>query len=229
MGEQLPTDWREALEGRFDSRQLSVLQDFVTRQRTAYPDTVFPPAGQVFEAFCRTPFAQVRAVILGQDPYPTPGQACGLAFSVREPLPDGVRRPQSLGAILAEVRRDLGVYVPRRATLDCWAAEEGVLLLNTALTFCAKDEGGEHAAQWDPFTRAVIGAVVSKPTPVPFLLWGRRAQQRGDLISPPHMCIRAPHPAARGKAHRFAGSKPFSRTNDWIRSQGLDPIDWSRF
>lgn len=183
----------------------------------------FPPQNLVFEAFRRTPPDKVRAVILGQDPYPTKGQACGLAFSVPAKLPLGARRPTSLGIILAELRRD-GFSAPIGATLDAWP-DAGILLLNAALTVQA-GEPGSRIELWRPFTQAVIEALVERPNPIVFLLWGMRAREWAGVVRPPHKSLLSPHPAARGRARRFSDDAPFSRASDMLVALGLPPIDW---
>jgi uracil-DNA glycosylase len=217
--EGLPEEW-----ARFLGARLSGLETAEMRQVLADTEAgrAFPPRELVFEAFRRAPPSEVRAVILGQDPYPTKGQACGLAFSVPSELPPGVRRPQSLGRILTELRRE-GFDAPERATLDSWP-RAGVLLLNTALTVAAND-AGSHSKIWTEFTRAVLEALVERPQPIAFLLWGRHAQEWCSLIRLPHHAVCSPHPAARGRSALFAGSRPFSRANAVLASERK--IDWS--
>lgn len=207
MFEGLPEEW-----ARFLGARLSGLETAEIRRALADTEAgrAFPPRDLVFEAFHRIQPNDVRAVILGQDPYPTKCQACGLAFSVPSQLPPGVRRPQSLGRILTELRRE-GFDAPERATLESWP-RAGVLLLNTALTVAAND-AGSHSARWRPFTKAVIESLVERPDPIAFLLWGRHAQQWCSLIRLPHQAVCSPHPAARGRSVLFAGSCPFTRAN----------------
>ena len=223
MIETLPDDWRTALAGRLQSLDLDVLDDFVSGERQAHD--VFPSAGREFEALRLTPFESVRAVILGQDPYPTKELACGLAFSVPPDLPPDVRRPHSLNCILAELRRD-HFTAPMDATLEPWAAN-GVLLLNTALTVRAGD-AGSHRDAWAPFTNAALTTLARRPEPpgpIVFLLWGNHAKGYVDVVG----CDRAvlsPHPASRGKGGHFKDSRPFSRANAELCRLGIDPIDW---
>ena len=212
MIESIGHGWPEALEDRMRDGDRAGLEDFLAGAWTSGGPAVYPRADQVFAAFRMAPEA-VRAVILGQDPYANPGQACGLAFSVQRMLPEGVRRPPSLGRILSELRRE-GFGAPVDATLDSWT-EKGVLLLNTALTVLARDPGS-HAAIWQPFTTAVIGSLVEQTEPIAFLMWGKAAHRWSDLIRPPHKAICSPHPLARGRANRFAGSDPFVRANAFL-------------
>ena len=220
MIESIPRDWLQAMNGHIGSVDLAGIEGFVAQKRLV--GEVYPPAGMEFQALRLTPFKSVRAVILGQDPYPNRGQACGLAFSVPKVLEQGVRRPQSLGRILSELRLD-GYAAPKKATLESWA-NSGVLLLNTALTVCS-GKPGSHADIWKPFTTAVIGTLVDQPEPIAFLLWGEYAKQWSDQIRLPHKAICSPHPAARGKPPFFASTKPFSRANAFLGS--ARQIDWN--
>lgn len=220
MIESIPQRWLRAMNGHIETADLAAIDSFVARERLAAE--VYPPTGLEFEALRLTPINSVRAVILGQDPYPDRGQACGLAFSVPKVLDPGVRRPQSLGRILTELRRE-GYAAPKKATLESWA-NSGVLLLNTALTVCSGKPGG-HADIWKPFTTAVIDALVDQPEPIAFLLWGEHAKQWADQIRLPHKAICSPHPAARGKSSVFAGTQPFSRANAFLGS--ARQIDWN--
>jgi uracil-DNA glycosylase len=217
--EGLPEEW-----ARFLGVRLAGLETAEIRRALADTEDgrAFPPRECVFEAFRLTSPGDVRAVILGQDPYPTKGQACGLAFSVPNELPSGVRRPQSLGRILTELRRE-GFSAPERATLGSWPAA-GVLMLNTALTVAAND-AGSHSKIWTEFTRAVLGALVERPEPIAFLLWGRHAQEWCSLIRSPHQAVCSPHPAARGRSVLFAGSCPFTRANAVLGAERK--ISWS--
>ena len=200
--------------------------DLAPLERALVETTVgeaYPPRDLVFEALRRTSPNKVRVVILGQDPYPMKGQASGLAFSVPAKLPPGVRRPTSLGNILAELRRE-GLEAPVGATLHIWP-EAGILLLNTALTVRA-GEPGSHIKLWTPFTQVVIDALVHRPKPIVFLLWGTHAQQWLSSIRPPHEALLSPHPAARGRGPRFRDDPPFRRAADIVEALGLPPIDW---
>lgn len=223
MIETLPDDWRKALAGRLEGLDLDTLDRFVAEERQRYD--VYPPAGQEFKALELTRFKSVRAVILGQDPYPTEGLACGLAFSVPRDLPPDARRPHSLNCILAELRRD-HFAAAKDATLERWAGQ-GVLLLNTALTVRAGD-AGSHRDAWAPFTNAVLTTLAHRHRrePIVFMLWGDHAKGYVDVVG----CDRAvlsPHPASRGKGGHFKGSRPFSRANAELRRLRSDPIDWN--
>jgi uracil-DNA glycosylase len=212
--------WGGAIADRLNVRDLECLELFLA---TAWEGTaeVYPSSNLVFRAFEATPLADVRAVILGQDPYPNRDHACGLAFSVPTPLPNGVRRPPSLGRILAEARRE-GIQAAPGATLESWTRH--VLLLNSSLTF-QKGGSGSHRAAWQPFTEAVIELLVETSDAV-FLLWGIWAQAFGHRLRiPAERMVCSSHPVAWGRARPFAGSCPFSRANGFLGPKR--EIDWN--
>jgi uracil-DNA glycosylase len=224
--DEIPPDWGSELDLATLGPTLRNLDAFVAEERRAHE--VYPAPGDVFAALRLTPYASVRAVILGHDPYHGPDQAHGLAFSV----PDGVNRlPPSLRTIRAELADDLGLPLPESGSLERWA-RRGVLLLNTVLTVRGgvagshrRHHGRPHG--WETFTDAVLLAVSEKPGPVVFLLWGRAAQAKIKLIDgDPHVVLTAPHPAAR-LAHGFRGFKPFSSANAALESRRVPAIDWS--
>jgi uracil-DNA glycosylase len=217
MAIQVPVDWADLVDDGMTLDDWDNLQRFVAGERDAHK--VYPAAEDVFRAFDLTHFDEVRVVILGQDPYFTPGHATGLAFSV----PSGVIPPPSLRTILAELRDDLGVSGP--TDLTNWA-RQGVLLLNTALTVRAGDPNS-HATKWEVFTNAVIRQISEEADRVVFVLWGESAQKRRPLIdSSRHEVIEAAHPNAWANALvPLRGSKPFSRINALVKGE---PIDWSR-
>jgi uracil-DNA glycosylase len=213
--------WGDAIAHRLNVQDIERLESYLA---TAWNGAaqVYPSRELVFRAFEATPLADVRAVILGQDPYPTEGQACGLAFSLPFLLAPGVGRPRSLGRILKELERER-FKARARATLDPWTGSNGVLLLNATLTF---EKGGlDYAEKWSGFTTAVIQTLVERPEPIAFLLWGKRAQRWAELIDSPHRAICAPHPMARGRAEPFVGSCPFTRANDFLGPNR--EIDWN--
>ncbi len=183
---------------------------------------VLPAPGQVFAALEMTQPEDVRVVILGQDPYPTPGHAHGLAFSAEatvRPL------PRSLGNIYKEMRADLGA-APENADLRFWA-RQGVLLLNSVLTVPAGEAGGHAKLDWQVLTAQIL-ATLSK-APRAFLLWGKPAQKAAaqSVTGSDHLRIETAHPSPLSARRGFFGSKPFSRTNDWLRARGQDPINWT--
>src|SRR5262245_31249311 len=218
MRELLPDDWRGALTEALDAPSFTELTAFVAAERTAHD--VYPSEADLFRAFRSTPLTDVRAVILGQDPYHGVGQAHGLAFSV----PDGVRHPPSLANILREWSEDLDKPRPVSGSLEAWA-RNGVLLLNTALTVRRDAPGSHRDRGWEPFTDSVIDVLAARDRPIAFLLWGKAAQAKRERIGGPHVIVEAAHPsplAIRG----FRGTRPFSTTNARLAAAGVPPIDW---
>ncbi|CAA9309480.1 MAG: Uracil-DNA glycosylase, family 1 [uncultured Microvirga sp.] len=190
--------------------------------RIAEGATVLPPPAGIFAALTLTPLDQVRAVILGQDPYPSPGDAHGLAFSYR-----GARRlPPSLKTIFAELSDDLGVPKPASGDISPWA-RRGVLLLNTALTVEAGAAGAHLALGWSALADEILAAVSAQRPAVAFLLWGGPARRRAALIDRArHLVIESGHPSPLNRLNDFRGTRPFSRANAWLRERGVEPIDW---
>jgi uracil-DNA glycosylase len=220
MKERLPADWSEVLAEALAAPSFRELAAFVAEERKRH--TVYPSEEDLFSAFRLTPYARVRAVLLGQDPYHGPGQAHGLAFSVAP----GVSPPPSLGNIFKELRSDLGVPPPRDGSLVPWA-EQGVLLLNAVLTVRA-GQANSHANQgWEAFTDAAIRAVSARREPVVFLLWGRSAQKKERLIDARrHVVLKGVHPSPLSASSGFFGSRPFSQANAALVARGREPIDW---
>lgn len=197
------------------------LRTFLLERRRAGA-TVYPPGGQIFNALNSTPLSSVRAVILGQDPYHGPGQAHGLCFSVA----NGVRLPPSLVNIFKEVHADLGIQPPPHGNLQGWA-ERGVLLLNAVLTVERGQAGAHQGRGWERFTDAVVEAINQRLDKVVFMLWGSQAQKKGAGIDARrHLVLSAPHPSPLSAHRGFLGCRHFSKANDWLQSQGVEPIDW---
>ena len=196
------------------------LQQFVAEERAR--GAVYPPHDEVFAALHLTPFAAVKVVILGQDPYHGPGQAHGLCFSVRP----GVPPPPSLRNIFIELRDDLGIDPPDHGCLDAWAAQ-GVLLLNATLTVRAHQAASHQGKGWETFTDAVLSAVNEKPERVVFILWGASARRKKALVDTTrHVVIESPHPSPLSAHNGFFGSRPFSRANAALEEVGREPVDW---
>jgi uracil-DNA glycosylase len=215
----LPASWQTVLAGEFEKPYFKKLDEFVTRERKTH--TVYPPEKEVFSAFELTPFDQVRAVLLGQDPYHGPNQAHGLCFSVRP----GVRPPPSLVNTLKELHDDLGCRVPNNGYLVPWA-KQGLLMLNTVLTVRAHEANSHKDKGWEKFTDAAISAVNDRPTPVVFVLWGAHAQKKKKMIDGKrHRTLTAAHPSPLSAA-KFFGSRPFSAVNNALEELGERPIDW---
>lgn len=218
----LPTSWQAAIGDVFDTPAMHDLAAFVAAERAA-GKRVFPEDALTFAALRRTPLDRVKAVILGQDPYHRPGQAMGLSFSV----PPGVAVPPSLRNIHKELAADIGVAPPDHGCLTAWA-DQGVLLLNTALSVEEGKAGSHAGVGWHRFTDRIIAAVNARDVPVAFLLWGGHAQKKAALLDATrHLVHRSEHPSPLAAYRGFFGSRPFSRSNDFLRSRGVEEIDWS--
>jgi uracil-DNA glycosylase len=214
------TDWNPRLRDQFAEPYWTELQGFVADERRHH--LVHPPDGEVFAALHLTPLSDVRAVILGQDPYHGVGQAHGLAFSVRP----GVRVPPSLRNIYAERESDLGLAPPGHGCLERWA-RNGVLLLNTTLTVRDGRAASHQGHGWETFTDRVIRVVSDAPGHVVFILWGAAARKKAALVDRSrHTIIQSAHPSPLSASGGFFGSRPFSRTNAALEAAGRGPIDW---
>ena len=217
--ESLPESWTAALADEFTKPYYAQLQAFVAEERATHP--VYPPEGDVFNAFELAPFHRVKVLLLGQDPYHGTGQAHGLCFSVCP----GVKPPPSLANMFRELKTDLGCQVPNNGDLVPWA-EQGVLLLNAVLTVRAHEANSHKNRGWEQFTDAAIMALNERPEPVVFALWGAYAQKKAKLINPTkHPILTAAHPSPLS-ATKFFGGKPFSKINAALESIGQTPIDW---
>ena len=212
--------WEEALSPEFKKPYYRKL--YQTIREEYHTHVIYPPSQEIFTAFHLTPLEQVKVVILGQDPYHEPGQAHGLCFSVKK----GVEIPPSLVNIYQELHDDLGCPIPHHGYLAHWA-EQGGLMLNTLLTVRAHQAFSHKDIGWEEFTDAAIRAVDREDRPIVFILWGRPAQQKKILITNPNrLIIESPHPSPLSAYRGFFGSRPFSRTNDWLTEHGETPIDW---
>ena len=215
----IPDDWRQALGPYYDFARLEALDGFLADEAAGHE--VFPPASLTFAALQATPFADVKALILGQDPYHDDGQACGLAFSVVRGTPP----PPSLRNILKEYSDDLGLPPPV-PDLRPWATH-GVLLLNTVLTVRAHAAASHQAHGWEDFTDAVIRALNDREQPVAFILWGNPAKRKLPLITRRHHAVlTGVHPSPLSAYRGFFGSRPFSSANMMLLQRGADPVDW---
>ena len=216
----ISNDWLLALKGEFQKpyyKELhqTVLTEYQTKQ-------IFPAADDLFNAFHLTPLADVKVVILGQDPYHDVGQAHGLCFSVKP----GIPAPPSLVNIYKELQDDLGCYIPNNGYLVKWA-KQGVLLLNTVLTVRAHQANSHRGIGWETFTDAAIKALNEQDRPIVFILWGKPAQMKKQMLNnPKHLILEAPHPSPLSSYRGFFGSKPFSKANTFLRQNGLSEIDW---
>jgi uracil-DNA glycosylase len=213
-------DWKRLLEDEIQKDYYLELLDWVKNEyRTK---RIFPKKEDVFNALVFTSYENTKVVILGQDPYPNIGQGMGLSFSVNV----GVPFPKSLQNIFAELQSDLGCSIPQHGSLKKWA-EQGVLLLNTALTVEEKKPNSHQNKGWEIFTDRIISIVNEKRDPVVFILWGNNARSKKNLITNPrHLIIESPHPSPLSASRGFFGSKPFSRANAFLVAQKRTPIDW---
>lgn len=184
--------------------------------------TCYPPKNEIFNAFRYTTYENLKVVIIGQDPYHGENQAEGLSFSVKNTVP----RPPSLQNIFKELESDLKIKIPTNNSLIPWA-KEGVLLLNAVLTVEEKRPASHQMIGWETFTDEVIKIINKKESPVVFILWGNFARNKKKLITNPnHFIIESPHPSPFSAYNGFFGSKPFSKTNNYLISKGIKPINW---
>ena len=216
----IANDWLGPLSPEFRKPYYAKLYKMVLEEYQTH--TVYPPADDVFNAFNLTPLSEVKVVILGQDPYHGEGQAHGLCFSVK---PD-VEIPPSLVNIYQELKDDLGCQIPDNGCLVKWA-KQGVLLLNTVLTVRAHQAFSHRGIGWEEFTDAAIRVLADQDRPMVFILWGRPAQAKKAMIhNPKHLVLDAAHPSPLSAYRGFFGSRPFSKTNEYLEQNGLTPIDW---
>ena len=213
-------DWYEALKGEFSKPYYRTL--FQTVNEEYRTRLIFPPAEDIFNAFHLTPLKKVKVVILGQDPYPNPGQYYGVCFSV----PKGVAIPGSLTNIFKEIHQDLGKPIPTSGNLDRWVAQ-GVFPMNSVLTVRAHETGSHRNMGWETFTDAVIKKLSDERENLVFMLWGAYAKEKAALInSSRHLILTTVHPSPRSAEYGFFGCRHFSKANDFLRSRGIQEIDW---
>jgi len=219
---KLEKSWKTLLNKEFQSAYFIGLKDFLVSEKLK-GQKVYPPGNRIFSAFDFTPFDQTQVVLLGQDPYHGDGQAHGLCFSV----PEGVGLPPSLQNMFKELKNDLGIPIPKKGNLEKWA-KQGVLLLNATLTVRANEAGSHQKKGWEEFTNAVIRNLSETKTGLIFLLWGKYAQAKEELIdSSKHNILKAAHPSPFSVDRGFYGCRHFSKTNELLRKQGKPEIDWS--
>lgn len=208
------------LRDELNKSYFAELLKFVATERESHK--IYPPKGKVFTAFDVVPFDKVRVVILGQDPYPSPRHAHGMAFSV----PPGVKPPKSLLNIYRELQSDLDISPAGHGYLMPWA-EQGVFLLNRVLTVRKGEPGSHRGKGWEAMTTRVIKLLSARERRIVFILWGKDAQKFAPMIkTSEHRVLVAPHPSPLSAHQGFFGSKPFSQTNDALVKKGLAPIDW---
>ena len=213
--------WKDRLATEFAADYMGALSQFLRSEKAAGKH-IHPAGSEIFAAFDTTPFDKVKVVILGQDPYHGAGQAHGLSFSVRH----GIAPPPSLQNIYKEMANDLGLPHPGHGNLESWA-NQGVLLLNSCLTV-EDGKAASHAGKgWEAFTDAAISALNANHDHLVFVLWGRKAQQKGQQIDRErHLVIESAHPSPLSAHNGFWNSKPFSKTNDYLASHTITPIEW---
>lgn len=222
MDVKMEESWKAVVQPEFSKPAFRQTVAHIKMERSL-GKTIYPPGSLIFQAFALTPFDKVKAVLLGQDPYHGQGQAHGLCFSV----PEGIKPPPSLINIFKELQDDLGMPPPRHGNLSRWA-RQGVLLLNACLTVRANEPASHAGIGWTAFTDAVIETISRKKDHVVFLLWGKYAQQKQALIDETrHLVLKAAHPSPYSAHAGFFGCRHFSKTNTYLVSHGIDPIDWA--
>jgi uracil-DNA glycosylase len=221
MDVKIEPHWKEILKSEFDKPYFQQIALHLKTEKSQNK-TIYPPGSQIFNAFDTTPIDTVKVVILGQDPYHGPGQAHGLCFSVQ----NGVAPPPSLINIFKELHEDVGPPIPNHGNLTRWA-EQGVFLLNASLTVRAGEPMSHSKIGWAEFTDTVIKKISGEKKHVVFLLWGRFAQEKRVLIDESkHLILRAAHPSPLSAHAGFFGCKHFSKANEYLIKNGIDPIDW---
>ena len=221
MDVKIEESWKEVLKDEFTKDYFFQIVTFIKTEKAA-GKIIYPPGSLMFNAFGKTPFDKVKVVLLGQDPYHNSGQAHGLSFSV----PPGITKPPSLINIFKELQSDLGIPPSADGNLEKWATQ-GVLLLNASLTVRQNEPGSHSKIGWIEFTDAVIKKISEEKKGVIFLLWGRFAQDKQVLIDETkHHVLKAAHPSPFSADKGFFGCKHFSKTNEFLMQEGLQPIDW---
>ena len=220
MAVNIKGDWLDLLKDEFEKDYYKKLREFLLNEYKS--NTIYPDKYDIFNALNYTAYKDVKVVILGQDPYHGPNQAHGFSFSVKP----GIPAPPSLVNIYKELKDDLGCYIPNNGYLKKWA-DQGVLLLNTSLTVRANEANSHRNKGWEIFTDKIISLLNEREIPVVFILWGNNAISKEKLITNSvHYIIKSVHPSPLSASRGFFGSKPFSRTNEFLQSIGEQPIDW---
>ncbi|MEQ8519043.1 MAG: uracil-DNA glycosylase [Cytophagales bacterium] len=220
MEVQIENSWKKLLKNEFEKDYFKQLVAFVKSEYSNHK--IYPPGKLIFSAFEHTPFDKLKLVIIGQDPYHGEGQAHGLCFSV----PKGIKFPPSLQNIFKELNSDLNIPIPEHGNLEHWA-DQGVLLLNATLTVRAKSPGSHQNKGWEQFTDAVIERIHEHKKGIVYLLWGSYAQKKGHFINrDDNLVIESAHPSPFSVHRGFFGSKPFSKSNAYLKTRGLKAINW---
>ncbi len=222
MDVKIEAGWKEILKTEFTKPYFLQIVNLLKTEKME-GRVIYPPGGLIFNAFNSTPFDHTKVVILGQDPYHGPGQAHGLSFSV----PPGIPPPPSLVNIFKELHADTGLPMPRHGNLTHWA-QQGVLLLNASLTVRANEPMSHSRIGWAEFTDTVIRKISDDKEQVVFLLWGKFAQEKQVLIDETrHLILKAAHPSPLSANNGFFGCRHFSKTNEYLSKNGIEPVDWS--
>lgn len=220
MDVRIEESWKSVLTEEFEKPYFATLTEFVRSEYKSHK--IYPPAKLIFNAFDQCPFHKVKVVILGQDPYHGPGQAHGLCFSVN----DGIPFPPSLRNIFNELKNDIGKPIPASGNLTGWA-QQGVLLLNATLTVRENLAGSHQKKGWEQFTDAVINTINTKKEHLVFILWGSYAISKNELIDKTkQLVLTSVHPSPLSASRGFFGNHHFSRANEFLKKNGLEPIQW---
>jgi len=220
MDVKIESSWKTLLKDEFEKNYFRQLTEFVRNEYASH--TIYPPASKIFNAFDLCPVNNTKVVILGQDPYHGPGQAHGLCFSVN----DGIKIPPSLVNIYKEIHADLKKTIATSGNLERWA-KQGVLLLNATLTVRAHQAGSHQKKGWEEFTDSVIKRIADQSEHIVFLLWGAYAIKKSALIDEnKHLILTSPHPSPLSAHRGFLGNQHFSKANTYLKSKGLNTIDW---
>jgi uracil-DNA glycosylase len=220
MDVKIDESWKSKLSEEFEKDYFIKLTEFIRMEY--HQKTVYPPGSLIFNAFNRCPFQKLKVVIIGQDPYHGPGQAHGLCFSVKE----GIEYPPSLKNIFKEIESDLNIKNLPTGNLQRWA-DQGVLMLNATLTVRAHEAGSHQKKGWEEFTDRAISIINNEKSNIVFFLWGAYAQKKGEAIDRSrHLVLESVHPSPLSASRGFFGNKHFSRCNDYLKSKGIEPVDW---
>lgn len=221
MEVKIEASWKQVLKQEFSKPYFLQIVNFLKTEKLA-GKSIYPPGGLIFNAFNTTPFENVKVILLGQDPYHGAGQAHGLSFSV----PNGIPPPPSLINIFKELHTDIGLALPSHGNLTHWATQ-GVMLLNASLTVRANEPMSHSKIGWAEFTDTVIQKLSEEKVNLVFLLWGRFAQEKQVLIDETkHLILKAAHPSPFSADKGFFGCRHFSKTNEYLVKNGIDPVDW---
>ncbi|MGL4450972.1 MAG: uracil-DNA glycosylase [Sarcina sp.] len=220
MAINITTDWLNILKNEFKKDYYLKLRQFLLSEYKT--QTIYPPMDEIFSALNYTSYENTKVLILGQDPYHGENQAHGLSFSVKP----GVKTPPSLKNMYKELNSDLGCYIPNNGYLESWA-KQGVLMLNTSLTVKAANPNSHKNKGWEILTDEIIKKLNEREKPLVFILWGNNAISKEKFITnPKHLIIKSVHPSPLSASRGFFGSKPFSKTNEFLKETGQEPINW---